>query len=232
MEDGYSNLMIALAAGIATGLVFLCAGCYAKKTLRRLMRYCETKGYQLRENRERLYRALMIQGDAWRLSTGIRTSDTEPQSGSSGTAAYTEWITLPQTEESLPLLWVGTVLGTPQPLGDNLLPLLALLGQTNLQGMSVVPLGAALCNRFAMLRADEPMLSRAGEDLLPLLAAWPTAWPLRARVSRGSVAIAVPGKRLLTPQALDQLIQFGLGLQRYRCETIADKDESGRERTV
>ena len=173
MEDLYLSLFIILLVGMVIGLIFYFHARKKRELRLRLEAYCSQHGYQMDEVKQRLHRAVVIQGDGWKLTTGVQSSDVETQSGSAYTSAYTRWETIPNAEECTPLIWLGTVSGSTALLGDKLLPLLSMFGIDGMEHTRFVELDESLNERFAMITTDRPALTQAGVDISRLLVEWP-----------------------------------------------------------
>jgi len=215
MEDVYLSLFVILPVGMAIGLIFYLAARKKRELHQRLEAYCEQHGYQMREISQRLHRAVVIQGNGWKLTTGVQSSDVETQSGSSYTNAYTRWETIPNIEKDAPFIWLGTVPGPTSLLGDNLMPLLSMFGIDGMEHMHIVALDEPLQRRFAMVADELPGLSQASAEMSRLLQDWPENWPLRATLGPNLAQINVSGTKLDKPEDLDRIIQIGTGFRTY-----------------
>lgn len=162
----------------------------------------------MNEVKQRLHRAVVIQGDDWQLTTGVQSSDVETQSGSANTIAYTRWETVPKTEENTPLLWLGTVPQSTKLFGDNLLALLSVFGIKGMEHMHIVVLDEQLQQRFAMIAAELAALSQAGGEMSRLLVDWPENWPLRATLGIRSAQFTISGAKFDKSEDLDRIIRI------------------------
>jgi hypothetical protein len=169
----------------------------------------------MNEVKQRLHRAVVIQGDDWQLTTGVQSSDVETQSGSANTIAYTRWETVPKTEENTPLLWLGTVPQSTKLFGDNLLALLSVFGIKGMEHMHIVVLDEQLQQRFAMIAAELAALSQAGGEMSRLLVDWPENWPLRATLGIRSAQFTISGAKFDKSEDLDRIIRMGTGFLAY-----------------
>ena len=215
MEDVYLNLLVILPVGMVIGLIFYFTARKKRELQQRLEAYCEQYGYQMDEVNQRLHRAVVIQGNGWKLTTGVQSSDVETQSGSVYTNAYTRWETIPNAEESAPFIWLGTVPGPTSLLGDNLMPLLSMFGIDGMEHARFVKLNEPLQQRFAMVADELPGLSQAGAEMSRLLTDWPENWPLRATLGTKLAQINVSGKKFDKPEDLDRIIRMGTGFRTY-----------------
>lgn len=215
MEDVYLSLFVILPVGMVIGLFFYFNARRNRELRLRLETYCEQHCYQMDEVKQRLHRAVVIQGERWTLTTGVQSSDVETPSGSSYTIAYTRWETIPNAEEHAPLIWLGTVPRSTALLGDNLVPLLSMFGIEGIEHTRFVELDKSLNGRFVMMTKEMPVLSQAGMDISRLLQDWPENWPLRATLGTNFAQINVSGKKLNKPEDLDRIIRMGTGFLRY-----------------
>ncbi len=215
MEDIYLSLLVILPVGMVIGLIFYFTARKKRELLQRLKAYCEQYGYQMDEVNQRLHRAVVIQGNGWKLTTGVQSSDVETQSGSAYTHAYTRWETIPITEKETPLIWLGTVSGSTSMLGNNLLPLLTIFGIDGTEHIHIVVLEEPLQRRFAMVADELPGISEAGAEMSRLLTDWPENWPLRAMLGMYSAQLTISGKKFSKPEDLDRIIRMGTGFLTY-----------------
>lgn len=219
MDDTTLSLVVVLAAGLVIAAIFLLARRRTRAREEALASYCAQRGYQLRSVKEPTARNIVIEGENWRLTSGMRALQNRTQAGSSDWKRETEWVcTKPNTPRKTVALMVSRgsteLEQLPAWVRETALSALRLWLGEEMQQLHAIR--TAFCERGITGIAFETEANDAEMTLntlrQPLLES-KIELPLYLECSPERIRIFLPDAAVQTAEEADAILQIGFLLR-------------------
>ncbi len=228
MDDITLNLIVLLVLGVIGGLAFLFFRSRASKRSADQVAGAQKRGWQVEEFAEDNRAGRRFHGEqdgvTWTAEAALTTTRAADYTGvefnqTPETVWRTSAVTLPQG-----LLLLGTRSGSTdagvQALGglaggliQKALELMLGADSALAAGLKEHPVLGMLNNRFMVWAHSAEVAQRLNSPVVrSALAAWPSEYQLRAKLSPAGLEITLPGQRLQDPAALEKLVRLGVRL--------------------
>lgn len=219
MNDITVSLCVLLGAALLAVAVFLLTRRAAQQREEALQAYCTQNGYRLTILREPETRETQIEGDGWRLVSGMHALQNSGDTGSSGWRRETEWICTRENplrhSFALQLSQGSTDLDRlPQWVRDIIVDTLRLWLGERIRNPSSVRTAFCENGRTCVIFEQEPHVADASlEQLRVSLGHYRGSLPLYLECSPACVRLFLPDAMAATAQDVEQLLQIAKPLQ-------------------